>query len=190
MEIFIGKHLQVAAYSFILGLIFGGLYDIIRISHILCGIASYTGEHRGMKRGVLPFLLFFLGDVAYTLTVIAVFSVFLYWQVNGKFLWFLPMTVLAGFAVYSHTVGRIVMAFSEAITRFLRLAALWLVIRPAKFVFHLIRRIFSFVWRQTFGRILQALRKSVRAVHAAGIRKKFRKDVYTAVAYTKKKELP
>lgn len=186
MEIFIGKQLEVVAYSFILGLIFGGLYDIIRITHIICGIASYSGEKRGMKRGVLPFLLFFLCDAAYVLTVTAAFSVFLYWQMNGTFRWFVLVSAAAGFAVYYHTAGRIVMAFSEAIVRFLRLAALWIVIKPARFILHILRCIFVFLYRQTIGRILLCIRRVVRTVRSVRIRKNFRKDVCTT--FKNKKE--
>lgn len=181
MEIFIGKQLHVVGYSFILGLIFGGLYDIIRITHIICGIASYSGENRGMKRGVLPFLLFFLCDAAYALTVTAAFSVFLYWQMNGTFRWFVLMSAAAGFAVYYHTAGRIVMAFSEAIVRFLRLAATWILIKPARLILHILRRIFRFLYRQTVGRILSLVRRGIRIVRSTRIRQRFRKDVYFIV---------
>ncbi len=185
MEIFIEKQLAATAYSFILGLIFGGLYDIIRITHILCGIASYAGEFRGMKRGLLPFFLFFLGDTAFALTVTASFSAFLYWQMNGRFRWFLLVAAIAGFAAYYHTAGRIVMAFSEAITRFLRLAATWIFLKPAAFLLRLLLRIARFLCRLTLGRLFHGVRRTARAIRSHHIRQKFGKDAQLAVLHIK-----
>ena len=182
MELFIGKQLQAAAYSFILGLIFGGLYDIIRIIHILCGIASYAPAREGTdgsrrKRGILPFALFFLCDAVYMLTVTAMYSVFQYWQMNGKFRLFLLVSALAGFAVWYATAGRLVMIFSEAIVRFLRLAVLWTVVKPLGFLLSLLHRFFGFLYRQTIGRTAALLCRNLRRLRAAGIRRKFKKDI-------------
>ncbi len=182
MELFIGKQLQAAAYSFILGLIFGGLYDIIRIIHILCGIASYAPVREDtdgsrMKRGRLPFCLFFLCDAVYMLTVTAMFSVFQYWQMNGKFRLFLLLSALAGFAVWHATAGRLVMIFSEAIVRFLRLAVLWTVVKPVRFLLAVLCRFLMFLYRQTAGRMVCLVRRNVRILRAAGIRRKFEKDI-------------
>ncbi len=176
MELFIGKQLQVVVYSFILGLIFGGLYDIIRIIHILCGIASYTDKRR-MKRGKLPFLLFFLCDAAYMITVTAMFSVFQYWQMNGKFRLFVLLSVIVGFAVWHVTAGRIVMAFSETIVRLLRLTVLWIVVKPLRFILKVLRNIFAFLYRQTAGRLVVLLRCGIRSLRSGSIRRKFEKDI-------------
>lgn len=192
MEFFIGKQLQVVVYSFILGLIFGGLYDIIRIIHIICGIASYAGNREDseagtyMKRGKLPFLLFFLCDAAYVLTVTAMFSVFQYWQMNGTFRLFVLSAVIAGFAVWYHTAGRVVMAFSEAIVRLLRLAALWLLVKPARFLLGILRRMLLFVYRQTAGRAVRLILRGLRAVRSNRIRGKFEKDISFAVENKRK----
>jgi len=183
MELFIGKQLQVVGYSFILGLIFGGLYDIIRIIHIICGIASYAGNREesptesGMKRGKLPFLLFFLFDAVYMLTVTATFSVFQYWQMNGAFRLFVLMSVLAGYVLWHGTAGRLVMACSEAIVRLLRLTALWLVVRPVRFVLGLFRKVLVFVYRQTAGRMVRRIFRTVRFLRSERIRRKLRNDI-------------
>ena len=183
MELFIGKQLQVVGYSFILGLIFGGLYDIIRIIHIICGIASYAGNREnsgtetGMKRGKIPFLLFFLCDAAYMLTVTAVFSVFQYWQMNGTFRLFVLLSVTAGIAVWHVTAGRVVTACSEAIVRLLRLAARWLLIRPVRMLCGILRKILLFVYRQTAGRMVRLIRQGIRSVRSDRIRRKFRNDI-------------
>lgn len=183
MELFIGKQLQVVGYSFILGLIFGGLYDIIRIIHIICGIASYAGNYEdsgtetGMKRGKIPFLLFFLCDAVYMLTVTAVFSVFQYWQMNGMFRLFVLLSVTTGFAVWHVTAGRVVTACSEAIVRLLRLAARWLLIRPVCMLYGILRKMLLFVYRQTAGRMVRRFRQGIRSVRSDHIRRNFRNDI-------------
>ena len=190
MELFIGKQLQVVVYSFILGLIFGGLYDIIRMIHIICGIASYSGGKTVMKRGKLPFLLFFLCDAVCMITVTAAFSVFLYWQMNGTFRLFVLLSVLAGWFVYYHTAGRIVMFFSEAIVRLIRLAVLWIFVKPARSILRIVRNIAAFVFRHTAGRAVLFFRNRFRSLRDRRIRRYLRNDICFADAVKKKKESP
>ena len=180
MELFIGKQLQTAAYSFVLGLIFGGLYDIIKIIHILCGIASYApaeADKRPAKRGCVPFVLFFLGDAVYMLTVTAVFSVFQYWQMSGKFRLFVLLSVLAGFFVWHKTAGRLVMAFSEAIVRLLRQIVLWTVVKPVRFFLKILRKTVGFLYCHTAGRAVGLLCRGMRNLCMRNIRRKFGKDI-------------
>ncbi len=137
-----------------------------------------------MKRGKLPFLLFFLCDAAYMSTVTAVFSIFLYWQMNGTFRLFVLLSAAAGFFVYYHTAGRIVMFFSEAIVRFLRLAALWILVKPTRFVLRIVRGILIFIFRQTAGRVVSLIRRGIRTLRADRIRRTFRKDICFTSAST------
>ncbi len=181
MDIFIGKQLEVIVYSLILGLIFGGLYDIIRIIHILCGIASYSSENAGMKHGKLPFLVFFLCDAVYMLTITAIYSVFLYWQMNGIFRLFVLLSVVVGFILYHNTAGRVVMFFSEAIVRFLRLAALWVIIKPVQFLIGIFKRALLFLYHQTVGRFVALIGRGIRHARSERIKKSFKKDIYFTV---------
>ena len=62
MEIFIGEQLKNIGYSFILGLIFGGFYDIICIMHIIIGVVSDSGDK--VSRTDIPArILFFITDI-------------------------------------------------------------------------------------------------------------------------------
>ena len=177
MELFIGKQLQVVGYSFILGLIFGGLYDIIRIAHCLCGIASYTGDSPGMRRGKFPFLLFFLFDTVYMIAVTAMFSVFLYWQMSGTFRLFVLVSAVLGLAVYLGTAGRIVMLFSETIVRFLRIAVRWSLVKPMRWILWFLCRISAGLYRRTLGRMAGAVRNGMRHIRAERIRRSLKKDI-------------
>ncbi len=177
MELFIGKQLQVVGYSFILGLIFGGLYDIIRIAHCLCGIASYTGTSRGMRRGKLPFFLFFLLDTAYMIAVTAMFSIFLYWQMSGTFRLFVLVSAVTGLAVYLCTAGRIVMLFSETIVCFLKKVVRCLLVKPMRWILRFLGRILAGLYRQTIGRVAEAVLHGMRYVRAERIRRNLKKDI-------------
>ncbi len=177
MELFIGKQLQVVGYSFILGLIFGGLYDIIRIAHCLCGIASYTGDSPGMRRGKLPFFLFFLLDTVYMIVVTGMFSIFLYWQMNGTFRLFVLVSAAAGLAVYLSTAGRIVMLFSETIVRLLRTAVRLLLVKPGTWILRFLGRVLVGLYRRTIGRMAKAVLRGMRHIRAERIRRCLKKDI-------------
>ncbi len=157
MEIFIEKQLISVGYSFILGLIFGVSYDIIRIIHILCGIASYSGDERYMRKGKIPFLLFFLTDLVYMTAVSAAFSVFVYWVNYGDFRWYLLFGSVVGFVLYYVTLGRVVMYFSEAVVRVIRLVFHYTVAVPLRYIWKTAQRLVSAVYRFTLGRLVKML---------------------------------
>ncbi len=163
--------------SVILGLIFGAFYDIIKISHIICGIASYSGENRGMKRGILPCIIFALLDFVYVLSMAAVLSVFVYWQNNGVIRAFILIPCTLGFVLYHNTVGRAVMYFSEAVVRFIRLVFRYTVAIPVRFVLGIIRRIVRFVYTSTLGRIIFVSAEAVDGMRTARYLRKLEDDI-------------
>ncbi|MBQ4354949.1 MAG: hypothetical protein IJC71_08660 [Clostridia bacterium] len=145
-------------------MIFGGIYDIIRIVHVSCGIASYTGETKGMKRGFIPLLLFFLTDAAYMLTVTCIFSVFLFAVNRGGFRFYLLAGVIAGMTLYLCTIGRLVMLVSETIVRLLRRMADFLLFRPLRFLAHLLFSCICRIGRMTAVPLLFSCRRAA-AIH-------------------------
>ncbi len=159
MEVYIQKQIIIVGYSVILGLIFGALYDIIRVIHILCGIASYSGEKKGMERGKVPFILFFLTDSVYMLFVTLLFSFFVYWINSGVVRFFILFSVIVGFLLYILTVGRVVMVFSEAIVKWIKMIIRYTVFIPAAFVCKIIKCVVLFVYRHTVVKLFQFLRR-------------------------------
>lgn len=157
MEIFIEKQLLIVLNSVILGLIFGAIYDIIRISHIMCAIASYSGENRGIRSGKAAFLIFAAGDLVYVIVVSVMFSFFTYWQNNGVIRAFIVLPCIAGFAVYHVTIGKIVMYFSEAVVRFIRLVFRYTVAIPVLFVLKIVKKFVWFMYSVTIGKLVVAL---------------------------------
>ena len=157
MEIYIEKQLINIVYSLILGLIFGVIYDIIRIIHILLGIASYSGEKKGMKRGTLPFLLFFILDTVYVICTVVVYSVFNYFTCNGEFRVFILASVCTGFITYYVTVGRLVMLFSEALAALIGKVLHCVLVVPLRFFLHIAVRMIIFTYRNTLGRVTRSI---------------------------------
>lgn len=177
MEIFIEKQLINIAYSLILGLIFGGIYDIIRVVHIFCGIASYSGEAAEMKRGVLPFGIFFLLDTAYMLTVTTAFSVFIYVVNNGGFRMYLLVSTVVGMVVYFLTVGRLVMLLSETIVNFLGRLFDLVIVKPIRSVLRLLGRAFGWVYSHTVGYLLLCLRRMNGYRYTEKIRRRIAREI-------------
>ena len=159
LEIDLQKQLIFVVLSCILGLIFGAAYDIIRIVHILCRLASYSGERRGMREGVAAFWAVFVLDALTMLVFGAAFSVFVYAVNDGQFRWFLGAGAAAGFALYHATVGRVVMFFSEKIAAGLRWLFRTLILRPLTWLGHRAGRLIRFVGRATVGRLIRGIRR-------------------------------
>lgn len=154
MEIFIAEQCKTLAESCIMGLIFGAGYDIIRILHVLCGIASYSGTTRrnqAQKTGRAAFLLFMAGDLLYMLTVTAASSVFLYHTNHGQFRLYLALACIGGFCLYHYTAGRLVMCISEAVAGIVKWVFRHTVIRPGRWLGKLLVGWIRFLGRLTVG---------------------------------------
>lgn len=156
MEIFIEKQLLGVGYSLILGLIFGAVYDIIRLIHIVCKIASYSGGQKFSRKGVLPFFAFFLFDLIYVFVVGVSFSVFVYWANNGDFRWFLMAGAVLGFVLYYFSLGRVVMFFSERLVRLLRRVAYYTVWVPIRFLLRFLWRTWLWIYGHTLGLVIDS----------------------------------
>lgn len=160
MEICIEKQLINIVYSVILGLIFGGIYDIIRITQVLCRVVSYSGEkgsgYCSMKRGKTAAVVFAVTDSLFMLSVCVIFSLFTYAADNGHFRMFMLIFAICGFVLYYNTLGRLVMLVSDAIARFLVKAFRAVVLIPLTWTSRMIGRALGFVWRKTFGIAVRA----------------------------------
>ncbi len=165
IEILTENQLKLVGYSFILGLIFGASYDIIRITYILCGLVSYRGEKPGWKKGVLPFSVRLLLDFFWTAAIGLSFSIFLYAANDGEFRWFTAAFCGAGFAVWHATAGRVVVFFSEKIAAFIRTVVRYTVVLPVSFVLRLTARglcLFGRAVRRLMRATVGKLRTAVR----------------------------
>lgn len=159
MEFFIEKQLLNIVYSVILGLIFGAIYDIIRIIYVMCGIASYHGGRVNMKRGAVPFVIFAVCDLSVFTVFTAVYSVFDYWTENERFRAYILVSVILGFVLYRKTVGRAVMFVSEEIARLIKKLVRLVIIKPCMWLFGIIWKAAMFIWSRTGRRVICDIKK-------------------------------
>ena len=177
MEFYIEKQLLNIVYSVILGLILGALYDIIRKIHVSCGIASYSGGKSVMKAGKIPFLIFFLTDFVYMLSVTALYSLYVYWADNARFRTYLLISAALGFYIYYSTVGRAVMLFSETLVAFIRRLIRILIITPVKFIVGVVFKSVKFIYALTLGKLINAFRCAIIRSRTKMYLKKLKKDI-------------
>jgi len=176
MEMFICEQLKTVAESCILGLIFGVGYDIIRIVHILCCIASYSGE-KVQSRSTGAFLIFLFLDLVYMLLVTFVYSVFLYHENHGVFRMYLVIPCVLSFVLYYKTIGCLVMHVSETIVGFCRIVVKMLIIRPVCALYKVLRISSALLWRYTAGMIISVLRTLYRQRYMRQIQRNLSKYI-------------
>ncbi len=145
MELYIQKQLLIIVYSLILGLIFGVGYDIMRILHMMLG-------NFFLKKPIV-----FLLDLVYMLLLTASYSIFVYAVYNGMHRMFIILAILAGFILYYNTVGRLVIAFSETIIRWIRLILHYVIAVPVRTLAKGIKRLFCWIGRRMLGPVVRRL---------------------------------
>lgn len=130
----------IVATSFILGLIFGAFYDIIRFVYILCGLLSLDGRKTVERKGTLPFCCRLFADLAVSLVMGAAFAVFVYWVNDGQFRWFMAAFAAGGFALWRVTLSVPAMFCADRLARLLRAAVRILLIVPVGWILSLTAR--------------------------------------------------
>ncbi|MBE6711314.1 MAG: hypothetical protein E7579_09380 [Ruminococcaceae bacterium] len=111
------------------------------------------------------------------IAVTAMFSIFLYWQMNGTFRLFVLVSASAGLAVYLRTAGRIVMLFSETIVRLLRTAVRWLVVKPVRGILRVLGRVLAGLYSVTIGQTAKAVLRGIRHIRSGRIRRCLKNDI-------------
>ena len=174
MEIFIADQLKTMAESCLLGLIFGVGYDIIRIAYILCRVATYRGTcEKPVPYTKGAFALFFVLDFSYLLVVTFFFSVFLFHENHGMFRLYLFLPAVLGFFLYYHTIGRLMMFFSETIVLFLRKLAEYLLWKPICCLGRCLWRGGRLLWNHSGGVLVCRAARRRRIRYARNLEKKF-----------------
>lgn len=162
MEISIQNQLIIIVYSFILGLIFGAEYDIIRIASLLLGQIR-------LKKGIV-----FLLDFAYMLSVTAACSVFAYCFNNGMMRLFFMIPMGLGFLAYYNTVGRVVMFFSETLVKWIRTVFHYIIYVPVCFVLSRLKKATVWTIRMTYGAMVRFIHYLRNRAYTAKQKKEIR----------------
>ena len=176
LEVLTRNQLQLVATSFILGLIFGAVYDIIRIVYILCGLVSYDGGTLVERKGKLPFCCRLTADFAAALFLGLSFSVFVYAANDGTFRWFIAASAAGGFLLWQTAASRPILFLAAKLSAGLRAVLRAVLIRPlrkaAGWIGGLISRAVRALFRLTVGRAAERMRRraAIRATEKAIVR--------------------
>lgn len=161
---------KMVLYAFFLGVGFGFLYDVFRITRVVVGV-EYLGVakkstdylysrtypligkiERRENKAKKYFLDIFVGvgDIIYCLLVGVAFCIFLYYSNDGIFRWHSLAAAVCGFFVYYKTLGAILITFAEIICIFLKIISkilLFAIAFPFKFMYNIIISILKFLFR-------------------------------------------
>lgn len=143
-------------YAAIAGFFLGAVYDLLRISRLLCGM---DGAKKAMwPQRILLFAEDFLFAVVASLTLILL----LYYTNDGQLRVLAAVGMGSGFFVYYHTVGRLVMRVSAFIVRALRRLirlTVKLILWPFRQLGRLIGLLAVALWRVTGGKAMEKRRE-------------------------------
>lgn len=179
MEISMLSLAKMTLYALFLGVGFGLLYDVIRISRVMIGV-RYVGigslpeklyEKKWPLLGVLPKregavkrtftdIFVFFGDVLYCTIIGVCFCIFIYYANNGIFRIQSLAASIFGFFCYYQTVGKVLITFAEYICFFTKVFVKILIFAIA-FPFKMLYNIFVKVSKKLFANKIRALREKI-----------------------------
>ncbi len=119
----------LAVASLLFGLIAALLYDVFRIRRIAINIP----------------ILWHFEDFLFMVACGCAFSVLFYEYTSGKVRGFAFAAAICGFCIYRQTLGRLIMAASEKIIKFVKYIFRKLVLPPINFVKGILLRVLGFV---------------------------------------------
>ncbi len=132
MEISIVDQLIVSAMSLVLGIVFGAIYDIVRIWRTFLGIDYESKGVERLRRLKFPLIknpltkkekqgklaqgiVLFITDIIYFLAITIIMIIFVYYVNSGVVRWYIFIGAMLGLLIYYFTVGKIVISVSEYI---------------------------------------------------------------------------
>lgn len=134
----VSEHLIVTLYSFVVGIGFGAVYDIIKLSRCLLGIGNYSFASQIFLKINIPFIkpishgypskikgiysdiIVFIGDIIFSLICAGIYSLFLFHAIRGQVRLYFIVASAVGFFLYYFTFSRFVIVLFESIILFLR----------------------------------------------------------------------
>ena len=158
MEVSMHALLANCLRAFVLGLLLGALYDVIRLSRIIFGVSVYSDKNRefslyargvknifARKRGnIFTCIYLALTDFVFFLLSAVIFILFLYIFNYGIFRWFFLIFSILGFLFYYKTAGRLFVSASTVVSSYLMLVLnliLFAAVYPFRTLVKLIRRL-------------------------------------------------
>lgn len=185
-------------YMLFCGILWGILYDGIRISRVLTRLAVYTHAGNRLAHLGLPLIgapkerkktphsrrlagvMMAIGDVFFFAAAACIFSVLLVHAASGVFRWFYLLAALLGFAAYYFTLGRAVMLSSEIIAAVVRTVfryLFWLFCLP----FRLLGKLSRWLRRKIQHAVLLPLRNAALLRERKRYTERIQKELPTAI---------
>lgn len=193
--------------ALLLALACGGLcgvvYDCIRLSRVILGVAEYTNAGRklysiplfgigsvyrpggGELRRRIHGVIIAVGDVLFGVLAGSVFSVFLYYAASGCFRWFYLLGWGIGFLVYYFTVGRLTMLSSEVIVYLLRVCVGY-VFYLAALPIRLLARMARWIGRRMYQRVILPLAERIYVRRCRAYTKRIQADLHIQIRLSEK----
>ncbi|MBQ7669465.1 MAG: spore cortex biosynthesis protein YabQ [Clostridia bacterium] len=174
--------------AFVLGLLLGAVYDVIRLSRIIFGVSVYSNKNydfslysRGVKnifsrkRGnIFTSIYLAVTDLLFCLLSAVIFILYMYIYNYGIFRWFILIFTALGFLFYYKTVGRLFVSVSTVISSYLMLS-LNLALFAALYPFRLLKRLLLRMTRPLISDIKSALDKLKNKMYTLKCIKKIQK---------------
>lgn len=145
----VSEHFRVMLYSVVMGVIFGILYDLIKISRAAIGVASYSGlskqfYNKRVPGSVISFTVMLVGDLLFAVLCGMIYSLFLFHAIRGQVRWYFLLSSALGFFAYYFTVSRFVMIITESLIFAIKSIIKTLFI-PVRFLLKLVLKIFTLI---------------------------------------------
>ncbi len=152
--------MSLLAYSFILGVLLGMVYDVIRFVKMLFGV-RYGREADKMRTcgalTVFLFVLTFIFDFLFCILISVVAVSLTYSMSGGVFRGMVYIGLFGGLILYYFTLGKLILKINARLTGFIKK----LLVKIAKIVFVPIKGVFFLLvkcYRLTIGRIVGKIR--------------------------------
>ena len=139
----ISHELKIIVYSVIFGCIFALLYDIIKFVRNMLP-QNDKGRVYACVKDV--FLLNVL-DIIYFIFLAVSFSIFLFYYNCGIVRWYFAVSTAIGFWLYRHSLGIVITAVSDFLSRLIHVIFRWLFVIPSIYIFKIILFVISPIFK-------------------------------------------
>ncbi len=157
MNVSQGRLLYILFVSLVLGVFLGVVYDVFRIRRISYSVGKEKLKKNNIRERIETAIIAF-EDVLYSLICSIVVCIFIFHTNSGKFRALALFGALSGFYIYYKTVGRLVIACSERIIRFVKY-----ILRKIYTIFLLpLLHIVKFLIKITIGRLFSIVFTYIR----------------------------
>lgn len=145
---------EMLIYSFVLGVFWGGVYDVFRIRRLAFSFVNISdGKKKTIlykQRDFIERLVIFFEDILYWLICSVSMCIFIYYINSGRFRGVSLIGAFFGFFVYYKTIGKLVMLLSGYVIRLIKTFIRLLV----RYTVYPIVKLLKFAFNVTLGKMV------------------------------------